>query len=146
MDIKRFYRRCDIFQRIGKPSRRDEMPLAPQITLQAFDKWVVDFLGPISPPGKRIGARYIITTTDYLTRCVEAAPVKDYTIATAVKFLFENVVTRFGCFKIFLRDQGTHFVNKMIDELTIEFHIHHKNTILYHPQANEKVEAFNKIL
>ena len=32
-DAKEFCRSCDICQRIGKPSRRDEMPLKPQITL-----------------------------------------------------------------------------------------------------------------
>ena len=57
------------------------MPLAPQITLQAFYKWAVDFVGLISPPGKRTGTRYIITTIDYLTRWDEAAPIKYFTTA-----------------------------------------------------------------
>ena len=93
------------------------MPLAPQITLQAFDKWVVDFVGLISPPGKRTGMRYIINLKDYLTKWVEVTPIKYCTAPTAAKFLFENVVTRFGCLKILLSDQGMHFVNKMIDEI-----------------------------
>ena len=64
-DAKEFYRTYNVYQRIGKPSQRDEMPLKQQVTLQAFDKWAIDFVGPINPRGKRIGARYIITTTDY---------------------------------------------------------------------------------
>jgi hypothetical protein len=62
-ESKDYYRACDVCQRVGKPYRRDKMPLAPQLTLQAFEKWAIDFMGPINPPGKKIGARYIITAT-----------------------------------------------------------------------------------
>ena len=64
------------------------MTLNPQVTLQTFDKWSIDFVGPINPLGKRAGSRYIITATDYLTRWDEAKPVKDYNTATAVQFIF----------------------------------------------------------
>jgi hypothetical protein len=37
------------------------------IILQVFEKWEIEFVGPIHPPKKRSGSRYIITTTEYLT-------------------------------------------------------------------------------
>jgi hypothetical protein len=38
IDVKDYSRAYDMCQRVGKPSRRDEIPLAPQLTLQAFKK------------------------------------------------------------------------------------------------------------
>ena len=101
------------------------MPLKPHITLQAFDKWATSFVGPINPLGKRIGARYIITVTNYLTRWAEPAPVKDYSATTIAQFIFKNILTRFGCLRILMSDQGTHFLNQTIQLLTEEFHIYH---------------------
>jgi len=46
-DSKAYSKVCDVCQRTGRPSRRDELPLNPQMMLQPFGKWAIDFLGPI---------------------------------------------------------------------------------------------------
>jgi len=74
------------------------------VTLQAFEKWEIDFLGPIQPQGENIGAKYIITTTKYLTRWVKTWPVKDCIGAIVEKFISEYVLTRFRCPNILMRD------------------------------------------
>ena len=63
-----------------------------------------------------------------------------------MKFLIENVVTRFRCPNILISNQVTHVVNQLIEELTDEFQIQHRRTTPYHPQENGVVKAFNKIM
>jgi len=93
--------------------------------LQTFEKWTINFFGPIELRGKTCVC-YIITMTKYLTRWVETQLVKDCMAVTVAKVLFENVLTRFGCPKILMSDRGTHFMNETISALTEEFQIYHQ--------------------
>jgi hypothetical protein len=145
-DSKEYCQKCDVCQRVGKPNRRDDMPLQPQVTLQEFDKWEIEFVGPINPPAKRTGARYIITATEYLTIWAKAALVKYCSTKTTTHFFFEQVITRLRFPRILMRDQGRHFINSTICVMTEEFEFHHQKSTLYHPQENGTVGAFNKIL
>jgi hypothetical protein len=93
------------------------MPLRPQVALKVFDKLETYFVGPNNPPTKRSRERYLITTMGYLTRWVEVVLVKDCNVDTTSHLLFEKVVTRFGCPRIIMSDQGTHFINNTIQAM-----------------------------
>jgi transposase InsO family protein len=103
-------------------------------------------VGPINPPSKRRGQRYIIIATEYLKRWAEATPLKDCSVETTTHFLFEQVITRFGCPSILMSDQGAHFIKNTINFMIEESEVHHQKRTPYHPQENGIVEAFNKIL
>jgi hypothetical protein len=90
-------------------------------------------VGQTNPPAKRTRTRYIITMTEYLKRWAEAAPVKDCNAETTSHFLFEQVITRFGCPRILMRDQGTHFINITIKSMIEDFEVHHQKSTPYHP-------------
>jgi transposase InsO family protein len=84
--------------------------------------------------------------TKYLTRWATTRSIKECSATIVARFIFDDIITNFGCSKICMGDQGTHFINKTIESLTREFEFHHHKSMPYHPQANGTVEAFNKIL
>jgi hypothetical protein len=132
-DAKAYSRSCDVCQRVGKPSRRDELPLQLVRALHAFEKWAVDFVGPINPIAKHSRARYIITATDYLNRWAEATVVQECSTDTVARFIFENIITHFGCPRSLTNNQGAHFISSTIATLTAEFLIQHHKSSPYHP-------------
>jgi transposase InsO family protein len=103
-------------------------------------------VGPINPPTKRSGARYIITVTKYLTIWTEAKSIKDCITETTTHFLLEKVITRCGCPRILMSDQGNHFTNNIIKDMTKDFEFYHQKSTSYHPQENGTMKSFNNIL
>ena len=73
-DAVEFVKRCDPCQRATKPQNWDRMPLSINLATQPFEKWGIDFVGPISPTAINSQARYIIVATDYFTKW--AAPAR----------------------------------------------------------------------
>jgi len=46
-DAKEYVRRCDSCQRVGKLAPSNETPLQIQVLIEPFEKWALDFIGPI---------------------------------------------------------------------------------------------------
>ncbi|GJR27832.1 reverse transcriptase domain-containing protein [Tanacetum coccineum] len=63
-DAHDFVTRCDICQRQGKITQRDEMPQNSIQVCEIFDIWGIDFMGPF--PSSR-GNKYILVAVDYLS-------------------------------------------------------------------------------
>jgi hypothetical protein len=88
-------------------------------------KWGLDFVGLIKPVGRCTRNKYIIVATNYATKWVEARTLKTYTTTIIVKFLYECILTRFGCPLTIVTDQGVHFINDAIKYLTDHFLLKH---------------------
>ena len=98
------------------------------------------FVGPFKLAALRTATRYIIVGTDYCTKWVEAKPLRDNTAASRAKFLYEYIRRRFGCPIELVSDQGTHFINKIVNELSTYYVGVHKKSTPYYPKANGLAE------
>ena len=84
--------------------------------------------------------------TDAKTKAwAEAAPVRYCSTDTAVTFILQNIIIRFGCPLSITNNQGAHFISNTIKTLTREFMIQHHKSSPYNPEANGTIEALNKI-
>jgi hypothetical protein len=60
-------------------------------------KWAFDFVGPIRPISRYIGNKYIFVTINYATKWVEARELKINIVTITTQFLYECILTKFGC-------------------------------------------------
>ena len=114
------------------------------MTFEPFDKWGMDFIGPIDPPSKQ--KQYIIVCTYYLTKWADTKAIKEATENKVVEFLRENVFYKFGYPRELVTDQGSQFTSNMIKDLLNHHKIKHRTSTPYHPQAKGQLKVTNRAL
>ena len=78
--------------------------------IEPFEKWALDFVGPISPMSHK--RKHILVCTDYVTKWVEAKSFFRAIEKYVVEFIYEEIFTRFGVPRETVTDQGTQFTSK----------------------------------
>ncbi|WJZ92712.1 hypothetical protein VitviT2T_011694 [Vitis vinifera] len=82
------------------------------------------------------GYFYILVGVDYVSKGVEAIPCKHNDHKVVLKFLKENIFSRFGVPKVIISDGGTYFCNKSFETLLAKYGVKHKIATPYHPQTS----------
>ena len=126
---------------VGRISKQDMMPLNPILEIELFDVWGIDFMG-LFP--NSFGNQYILVAMDYVSKWVEAIPSTTNGNKVVIKFLKENIFSRFGTPRAIISDNGTHFCNRSFEALIRKHAITHKLSTPYHPQTSGQVEVSNR--
>ncbi|XP_064971613.1 uncharacterized protein LOC135616356 [Musa acuminata AAA Group] len=102
----------------------------------------LDLLGPFPPAsGQR---KYIVVGVDYFTKWVEAEPLATITERQIEKFVWRNLVTRFGLPKTIITDNGPQFASGKFREFCESHGIQLKFSSVAYPQTNGLAEVTNR--
>ncbi|XP_072084471.1 uncharacterized protein [Arachis hypogaea] len=94
-------------------------------------------------PGK---VKYLIVAIDYYTKWIEPEPLANISSANCQKFIWRQVVSRFGISKVVISDNGIQFADKEFGEFLSGLGVKQKFSSVEHPQSNGQVEAANKVI
>ena len=84
--------------------------------------------------------------TDYFTKWVETEPSANIRNVDAKKFIWRNIVTRFGVPRTLISDNGLQFDGKTFRRYCCELGITNRYSTLAYPQGNRQAEAVNKVI
>jgi hypothetical protein len=104
--------KCHACQTYNQKIRSHPAPLHPVVSVGPFANWGIDFM--TCHPHSAGGHGYIIVVVDYFTKWAEAMPTFDNTGKTAMLFLFNHVIARFGVPQAIITDHSSHFRNFMM--------------------------------
>jgi integrase-like protein len=71
-----------------------------------------------------------------------ATPTNDARVVS--KFFKDNIFARFGIPRILISDNGTHFIESEFEALLMNYGVHHRFALPYHPQTSWQVEITNR--
>uniref|UniRef100_A0A2N9HN86 Uncharacterized protein n=1 Tax=Fagus sylvatica TaxID=28930 RepID=A0A2N9HN86_FAGSY len=141
-DAVDYVRKCDKCQRFSHSLHQPAGELQPLVSPWPFAQWGMDLVGPL--PKATGNRRWLIVATDYFTKWVEAEPLANIRDRDSIKFVWKNIITRFGIPKTIISDNGTQFTSKPFTKYCSELGIKNVYSSPAYPQSNGQAEASNK--
>ena len=111
-DSTEYARRCDRCQRYKPVPGLPAEEYHPQNSPWPFMQWAIDLVGPM--PTAPANKEMMIVATDYFTKWIEAEALSSTKEADVERFIWKNIICRFGCPQSIVTDNGTQFVGRQI--------------------------------
>ncbi|GJU77277.1 reverse transcriptase domain-containing protein [Tanacetum coccineum] len=144
LDAQNLIRACSDCQIHHPVPRNPQQNLIPITSPWPFYKWGIDIAGPfLEGPSK---VKFLIVAIDYFTKWIEAKAVATITGNQVKKFVWDNIVCRFGLPGEIISDNGKQFCDNPFKDWCEKLCIRQCFASVKHPQANSLVERANRIL
>ena len=139
-----YVKKCDQCQRFAPSIHQPRGILNPLSSPWPFAQWGLDIVGPFP---KAVGnKKYLLVSADYFTKWVETEPLANIRDVDAKRFVWKNIVTRFGVPHVLISDNGLQFDSKMFRKYCGELGITNRYSTPTYPQGNGQAEAVNKVI
>ena len=109
-----------------------------------FAQWGLDILGPF--PQAIGNQRFVLVAVDYFTKWAEAEALANIRDVDVKKFVWKNIVTRFGVPNTLISDNGMQFDSRAFRDFCRDLGIINRYSTPAYPQSNGQAEAVNKTI
>ena len=101
----------------------------------------------VSPFPEAIGSKkYLLVGTDDFTKWVVTEPLANIRDVDVKRFIWKNIITRFGVPHTLISDNGLQFDSKAFRKYCSDIGIRNRYSTPAYPQGNGQVEAVNKVI
>ncbi|GJT81071.1 reverse transcriptase domain-containing protein [Tanacetum coccineum] len=143
-DARDMIKKCKDCQVHRPIPRQPQQELTPITSPWPFHKWGIDIAGPF--PVAAGGLKFLIVAIDYFTKWIEAKAVATITGNQVKRFVWDNIVCRFGLPGEIVSDNGKQFCDNPFKDWCARLSITQRFASVKHPQTNGLVERANRSL
>lgn len=143
-NIKKFCDSCDVCQRYKSNNHLIKAPLKQIVINRIWQIIGMDFMGPFNKSDA--GNMYIILAIDYFSKLVEGVALPVCNAKVTARFVFDEIICRYGVFEGLLSDQGPNFESLLLKQLCQSHGVTKLRTYAYHPECNGLVERTNRTI
>ncbi|XP_056688315.1 uncharacterized protein [Spinacia oleracea] len=141
-DCRAYVKKCEKCQKFSAVINLPANDLMPILNPIPFAQWGMDIVGPF--PMAAGGRKFLIVAVDYFTKWIEAEPVAKITANQVKKFIWKNIITRFGLPQAIVFYHGSQFDCAPIQCFLGLYRVKLAHSSVCHPQSNGQAEAANK--
>ena len=143
-DVELFVRRCDICCRYRKGPTRPQGAMRNGVGLAPFQKFHIDLTGPHRRSAG--GHVYLLTGICCFTKYLVVVPLRDKTALTVANALLKHVYLIYGACELQVHDNGSEFVNSILQHLSRMMGIQDLRSTAYRPVANAAIERTHRTI
>jgi hypothetical protein len=143
-DATQYVKKCDKCQQFAPAIHQPAGSLNLIASPWPFSQWGLDIVGPLPrAPGNR---QWLIVAMDYFTKLIEAEPLVHIMDADSKRFVWKNIITRFGIPWVLMSENGTQFESGPFRAFCEQYGIRNHFSTPAYPQGNGQAESSNKTL